>query len=172
MRYYGSKTAKHEYIVVKHSLKGIHTEVLGIRYCDGYGVVAKGSKIHNQLKKIRLAVAEEYPITFLQNVPSVVNDKQVYILWGKSVYDYYLQEKYKAKNKDDIKVILEELPPCTGTTASGVQCKRKALKGTQWCKSHISEHPEIGPELLKSKAKGAERKKVVNKLIKKYIKQD
>ena len=162
----------HEYIVIKHSLKGVNTDVLGIRYRDGYGVVAKGSKTHVQLKRIKLAITEEYPITFLENLACVTNDTQIKYIWGKPVYDYYLKQKFKVEHKDEIKVILDDLPQCEGKTAIGEQCKRKSLTGTEWCKSHLSCHPEIGPELEASKAKGAERKKVVNALIKKYIKQD
>lgn len=144
MRYYCSKRQL-EFIVVKHRLKGINTELVGVRYRDGYGVVALGSKEYNQLKKIPLAVEAEYPITYLINLKCIPNAKEIERVWGKPVYIYYKAVRDRQNNKPE-ELQIDTNPICTYIKSDGSKCKAQSLGYTEYCRHHAVNDNRIKAE--------------------------
>lgn len=174
MRYYASKRiTKQEFIVVKHSLPHFENTVIGVRYREGYAVVAKESPEHKNLKKMRpKAVVKELPITFLENLKSVINDKQVEYIWGKIVYQYYLKKKSQQESGiEKVQEGLNKLPTCAGETQDGTPCKNKIIKGSEYCRKHIYLDPRLKEDFEKMPMLPKKEKKIrIGKLIDKKIK--
>lgn len=173
MRYYNSKNVEREYVVVKHQLKGIDTEILGIRYRDGYGVVAKDSKEYYNLKQIRLAVVAELPIIFLKTLKCITNAAQVKTIWGNAVYVAYKKELTKALKQVEQtqdSVVIEEIETirCEGTTGAGGQCKNDALEGSVFCKKHVHFDKRIAARIIEA---GDIDKTLRKKLIDQWIQE-
>jgi hypothetical protein len=166
--YFGIKNSNREYIVVKHQLPGINTEVLGIKYVDGFGVVARGSKEHLRLKQVRMAVVDEYPITFLSKIKSVVNKVQIKVLWGCDVYRCFLQhEAIKEAQPEEFKGAIET-PFCCANKADGSQCKTASLRDFKHCRSHIEQDEKIKPLIKDMKMMPAtEKRKFITEAIQK-----
>jgi len=143
--YYGVKSSNREYIVVKHQISGISTEILGIRYMDGFGVVAKDSKEHKRLKQVRMAVVDEFPITYLSKVKSVINKAQIKAIWGPDIYRCYLAHADKKEAQPAPLREATELPRCSGTKADGSQCKSAALRDFKHCRTHIESDAKLKP---------------------------
>lgn len=158
MRYYNSKSVEREYIVVKHQLKGIDTEILGVRYRQGYGVVAKDSKEYYNLKQIRLGVVAEYPLTFLKTLQCVTNPAQVRTIWGNHVYVAYVKalaaesQKKEELKEEYIEPVNEPLVKyrCEQLTASGSQCKNDSIDNSCFCKTHIHFDKRIAAKLIEA----------------------
>lgn len=166
--YYGLKNSTREYIVVKHQLNGINTEILGIRYVDGFGVVARGSKEHNRLKQVRMAITDEYPITYLTKIKSVINKAQIKVLWGSDVYRCFLQHEEAKEAKPEPLREAVETPFCCGTTAAGEPCKTAALRDFKYCRAHIEEDPKLQPFIKDMKMMPTqERRKFITEAIQK-----
>jgi len=173
MRYYQSKNVERQYIVVKHQLPGIDTTLLGVRYREGYGVVAKDSKEYYNLKQIKMAIVAELPLTFLKTLKCVLNDSQVKAIWGSAVYAAYKKEISKALKQieeTNESVIIEEIEKhqCEGTTAAGSQCKNDALEGSIFCKKHIHFDTRIAAKLIEA---GNIDKTLRKKLVDEWIKE-
>ena len=164
--YYGIKNSHREYIVVKHQLSGINTEILGIRYVDGFGVVARGSKEHLRLKQIRMAVVDEYPITFLTKIKSVINKAQIKALWGSDVYRCFLQhEAKKEAQPESIKTAIETAF-CCATKADGSPCQTAALRDFKHCRAHIEQDSKLQPYIKDMKMMPTkERRKFITEAI-------
>lgn len=143
--YYGLKNSTREYVVVRHQLSGICTEILGIRYIDGFGVVAKGSKEHKRLRQIKMAVTDEYPITFLTKVKSVINKAQIKVIWGSDVYRCFLQHQVKKEAQPQQLQEVTETARCAGTKADGSECNSKSLKDFTHCRIHIEQDSKLKP---------------------------
>jgi hypothetical protein len=156
MRYYLVKNSiSRNYIVVQHGYRGISTEILGVRYVDGYGVVAKDSKEYKQLKQVRMAIVAEFPITYLRNVRSVINLKQIETIWGKDVYRYFKAQEEQEAEQVEVEDLLKdpEMPiekqieilednkdltlKCKAITKKGNECSNLALVGSEYCQFHI-----------------------------------
>lgn len=169
MRYYTSKNDPREYIVIKHKLSGANVELCGVRYRDGYAVVAKGSKEHQRLKQIRLAVEKEFPITYLRNLKFITNDRQVEIVWGKAVFSYYItKKKAKEEQPEALQTNIENCL-CSGHTALGTSCKNEALKGFLFCRSHVINDLRIQEDLsTKGRLTKREKAQAIGELIEKY----
>ena len=166
--YYGLKNSTREYIVVKHQLSGITTEILGIRYMDGFGVVAKDSKEHKRLKQVRMAVVDEYPITFLRNVKSVVNKAQIKVIWGSDVYRCFLQHEKRQEAKPESLRDILDTPRCVCIKSDGNQCSSKSLKDFKHCRAHIEQDEKIKPYIKDMKLMPTkERRKFITEAIQK-----
>lgn len=166
--YYGIKNSHREYIVVKHQLSGINTEILGIRYVDGYGVVARNSKEHNRLKQVRLAVIDEYPITFLSKVKSVINKSQIKVLWGPDVYRCYLQHEARKEATPKEFHGAVETAFCKANKADGSRCESASLRDFDHCRSHIEQDEKIKPHIQGMKMMpAAEKRKYITEAIQK-----
>lgn len=166
--YYGIKNSTREYIVVKHQLSGITTDILGIRYMDGYGVVAKDSKEHQRLKQIKMAVIDEYPITFLPKIKSVINSAQIKVIWGSDVYRCFLEHQKKKESKPEHLQSAVETPRCIGKKADGNQCGSSALKDFKHCRAHIQHDEKVKPHLGDTKYMPVkQRRKLITEAIQK-----
>lgn len=162
--YYASKGSTREYIVVKHALPGLCTEILGIRYMDGYGVVAKDSKEHLRLKQVRMAVTKELPITFLTNVKSVINRSQIKAIWGADVYRYFM-EMLESKEASPISSKTIERPFCKHEK-EGRKCGNQSLDGFSMCRRHIEFDSKVAPKLSEMQMLPKdEKKKYVDAII-------
>lgn len=172
MRYYGKNLRNLEFIVVKHKLKGLETELLGIRYREGYAVVAKNTKVYQELKKIRNAIDAEFPITHLSKLGCVINDKQIQYIWGKAVYDYYLKEKFKVETTDEVTQRLIDAPECEHIKEDGNKCLSKAIKGSKYCIHHFRFDERVKEDFEKMpKMPKKEKKALIQKLIQEKIRE-
>lgn len=166
MRYYNSKNVEREYVVVKHQLR-IDTELLGVRYREGYGVVAKDSKEYYNLKQIKMAVTVEYPLTKLKTLKCITNPAQVKTIWGVHIYKAYMIELQEARkalviNKEESALNSEapKLTPisvapliklkCEQATKSGEPCKNDAIEASCFCKKHIHFDKRIAAKLIEA----------------------
>ena len=171
-RYYGIKINKNaEFIVIQHAIRGFEGELLGVKYRQGYAVVVKGSKTHKDLNKIKpRPVKAEFNITHLDNLECVINPRQIQYIWGKAVYDYYKKVKFKTDNPTDIRVQLENSPTCKASKKDGSACMNKAIKHSEFCKSHIQFDPRIKDDCEKLGIMPVKEKKIIiNKLIEQKI---
>ena len=142
--YYGLKNSHREYIVVKHQL-AINTDILGIKYVDGFGVVAKGSKEHLRLKQIRMAIVDEYPITFLSKVKAVINKVQIKVIWGSDVYRCFLQHEARKEAQPEVFKNAVETAFCCATKADGQPCGMASLRDFKHCRAHIEQDEKLKP---------------------------
>ena len=166
--YYGIKNSNREYIVVKHQLSGISTDILGVKYIDGFGVVAKDSKEHKRLKQIRMAVIDEYPITYLTKIKSVINKPQIKVIWGSDVYRCFLQHEAKKEARPESIKEAVEAPRCCGIKADGSQCSGGALKSFKHCRAHIEKDDKLQPYIKDMKTMPTkERRKFITEAIQK-----
>lgn len=166
--YYGIKNSHREYIVVKHQLSGISTEVLGIRYVDGFGVVARDSKEHKRLKQIRMAVTDEFPITYLTKVKSVINQSQIKVIWGADVYRCFLQHIARKEAQPEEFQEIVEAPFCKALKADGTQCTRGALRDFTHCRAHIESDEKLQPYIQDMKMMPVkEKRKFITEAIQK-----
>lgn len=166
--YFGVKNSNREYIVVKHQLTGINTDLLGIRYVDGFGVVAKNSKEHLRLKQIRLAVVDEFPITYLTKVKSVINKVQIKSLWGSDVYRCFLQHEAKKEAKPESLQGAVETAFCKGIKADGSSCGSASLRDFDHCRAHIEEDLKLQPFIKNMKLMPVnEKRKFITEAIQK-----
>jgi hypothetical protein len=178
-----------EYIVLKHTLRGVNYVVNGIKFRNGYAVVEKDSKTYIDLKKIPvLRAAMEFPLVFLRKLPFITRPLDVKLVYGADVYVQYLKQldleivkdkeivEVEAKIKKveaEIKHI-EEKNCCYRTERSGNEdlCKEKALEQSPsgYCLRHILEEPrlqELGievPKFIVKKDKWAMKEKVAKQL--------
>lgn len=172
-RYYDVKLKKdHEFIVVKHSLPGYEGEIHGVKYRQGYAVVIKNSRVYRDLKKIRpFAIKEEHDICKLADIKCVINERQIQYIWGKAVYDYYKQVKFKTDNPSDIRTIMENKESCAALTAKGTPCQNKVVDGSTYCIKHIQLDERIKEDCEKmGKMPVKEKKILLRKLIEEKIK--
>lgn len=173
MRYYNSKNVEREYVVVKHQLRGIDTEILGVRYRQGYGVVAKDSKEYYNLKQIKLSVVAEYPLIFLKTLKCITNAAQVKTIWGAHIYTAYRKQldaaSKKAKvNEEPLHIDTEEIATyrCEQLTAAGTQCKNDSISNSCFCKTHIHFDKRIAAKIIEA---GSIEKDLRKKLIDQWI---
>jgi hypothetical protein len=172
MRYYNSKNVEREYVVVKHQLRGIDTEVLGVRYREGYGVVAKNSKEYYNLKKIKLCIVAEYPITALGSLKCVTAPAQIKTIWGANVFNAYkkalAEQAKKEEETQEVKDYIEPLEKiqCEKETAAGTQCKNDAIEHSCFCRVHIHFDKRIAAKLIEA---GDIDKTLRKKLIEQWV---
>lgn len=92
-----------EYIVLRHPLKGINNIVNGVKFRDGYAVVAKDSKSHHYLKKIPvLRKALELPLTHLKKLKFITRISDIKMVYGEDVYLKYLKAEQDAKLANEL----------------------------------------------------------------------
>lgn len=177
MRYYNSKNIEREYIVVKHQLRGVDIEILGVRYREGYAVVAKDSKEYTRLCQIKLAVTAEYPLIKLRTLKCITNNAQVKTIWGQHIYKAYL--KAIKANRDDllelskttkapIEVLELNTAQCSQATKAGDQCKNNSIDGSHFCKKHIHFDARIAAKIIEI---GDIDKTLRSKMVDQWIKE-
>lgn len=79
-----------EYIVIRHPLgNGLNNWLMGVKFCNGVGIVEKGSKVHRSLDKSPiLKKRKEYGLEILPKYG--FRTKDIALIWGKDVYYHYL----------------------------------------------------------------------------------
>lgn len=173
-RYYTKSNTDREFIVVKHKLTKIETTVMGVRYREGYAVVEKDSKVYKSLKTMKMAIDKEFPITYLDTLGCVVNDRQIQYIWGKEIYNYFLSQKLNSESTqpEALREAQAKLPFCEHIKDDGVQCKSKALKVSDYCRSHLQSDERLVEDFaaMPKYMEKADRKKYIDKLIKKLEK--
>lgn len=179
-----------DYIVLKHTLRGVNYVMNGVKFRNGYAVVEKNSKVYNDLRKIPvLKAAQEYPLIFLNKLPFITRPLDVKLVYGADVYVQFLkqldveveknkklQEEQVQKDKieQEIKHV-EEHKRCSYRTISSNEqdlCKEQALEQSPsgYCQRHILHEPklqELGidvPRFIPKKDKTAMREKVAKQL--------
>jgi hypothetical protein len=174
-----------EYIVIKHTLRGVNYTINGVRFRDSYAVVEKDSKTYKNLKQIPvLKGVQEYPLIFLRKLKFVTRPIDVKNIYGADVYVQYLkelntaitQEQEKQKIEKEINHVKQEKLCSYRTVLSGGQelCKGQALEESPsgYCSRHILHEPklqELGieiPKFIIKKEKGEWRNKVIKELAK------
>ena len=177
------------YIVLKHTLRGVNYIINGIKFRHGYAVIEKGSKTYNTLKRIPvLKAAQEFPLVFLRKLSFITRPLDVKLVYGADVFVQYLKVleaelAVEAQNKK-IKIEIEHIATAkcahrTMTTNGKVfeenpLCSHDSLEQspTGYCMRHILYDPklvELGievPKFIEKKKKQAMREKVAAELTK------
>jgi len=147
MRYYTVKCKPRDYVVVKHQVSGINTEINGITYREGYGVVLRNSKEYTQLKHIRLAIASEHPIELLGKLKCVIRPSEIKNIWGNNVYSAYLMA-VKADSERTVPLQdVEKRVYCSHVKEDGTVCKRYRLDKLTTCRFHVLHDPKLSKYL-------------------------
>jgi len=173
------------YILLKHTLKGVNYIINGIKFRDGYAVVEKDSKSYRALKAIPvLKAAKEYPLIMLRQLKFITRPVDVKTVYGADVYLHYLKQLDPQIVKEKVEEVIEqetkhieEHKLCSyRTVASDGKdlCKQKALEQSPagYCMNHIFDEPklvELGievPKFLTKKEKWPAREKVASQLAK------
>jgi len=103
------------YIVIKHSLKGVNNIINGVKFRDGYAVVEKGSKTYFNLKKIpNLKFSKEFPLMYLLKLPFITKILDIKTVFGQDVYRTFLKQwqehqHLQALQKQKEEKLLEQL---------------------------------------------------------------
>lgn len=142
-----------EYIVIKHILRNVNYRIKGVRFRDGFGVVEKGSKIYIDLKRIpQLRKAQEFPLTFLKQLPFITRSRDVEMVYGREVYSKYVRmleleraEKEVVQKEAAEEQHVEEGAKCQFRTVQGTLCKFDAMEKSPsgYCKMHILQDPKL-----------------------------
>ena len=169
-----------DFIVLKHTLRGVNYVINGVKFRHGYAVVEKNSKTYRDLKRIPvLKAAAEHPLTFLRKLSFITRPLDVKIVYGAEVFAQYLKELDKELNKEavekkveqEIKHVVEE-KLCSYKTVKNELCKEKCLEQSPsgYCMRHILEEPrllELGievPKFIPKKEKWETKQKVAEEL--------
>ena len=92
-----------EYIVLRHTLRGVNHIVSGVRFRNSYAVVEKDSKTHKALKKIPvLRRAQEYPLTHLRALKFITRTADIRTVFGQDVYHKFLLAESKQLEVSDL----------------------------------------------------------------------
>lgn len=172
-----------EFVVIKHALKDMNGNLVGVRFRGGYAVVQKGSKTYNQLKMLPLVKNQpEFPLIHLRKLPFIVNAKQVELIYGPVVYREYLKvlhaeidkevferEEKAAEEHVEVQRKCSYIPPSTGKLCQH-DAHEKSPSG--YCKLHLLDDPklsEVGivvPKRMTKQQKREFKEKVASKLDK------
>jgi hypothetical protein len=167
------------YIVIKHTLRGVNYSVQGVKFRDGYAVVEANSKTYNEIKKIPvLRNCEEYPLIYLRKLKFITRTADVRMIYGQDVYRKYievLEEELKKEKEVQVqveeKIHIEESTKCAYRTEQGHLCEMESLakSPSKHCKKHIlldPKLPELGYEVPKFLTK-KERQELKDKISEK-----
>lgn len=149
-----------EFIVLKHTLRGVNYTINGIKFRNGYAVVEKDSKTHRELKRIPvLKGSQEYPLIFLRKLPFITRPNDVKIVFGVDVFFEYnkqlqteiVKETQEKKVENEIKHV-QEHKRCSckrlGTNKKASDndlCAFVALEHSPsgYCLKHILQEPKL-----------------------------
>ena len=176
-----------EYIVLKHTLRGVNYVINGIKFRNSYAVVEKNSKTYVDLKKIPvLRGSLEFPLTFLKKLTFITRPLDVKLVYGADVYVQYLKQldvdnikelELKELNekleKEKTDILHIENKKCSHTTVhTNDLCLFDALEEspTGYCLLHILDEPklvELGidvPRFIPKKDKQSTKEQVAQQL--------
>jgi len=171
-----------DFIVLKHTLRGVNYVINGVKFRNSYAVVEKNSKTYRELKKIPvLKAAAEHPLTFLRKLSFITRSLDVKIVYGAEVYSQYMKQLNEELNKEaveekieqEVKHVAEERL-CSYRTPKEELCKEKCLEQSPsgYCLKHVLEDPrllELGievPRFIPKKEKWDMRRNVAKELTK------
>lgn len=171
-----------DFVVLKHTLRGVNYVINGIKFRNSYAVVEKGSKTYRDLKRIPvLKAAVEYPLTFLRKLNFITRTSDVKAVYGVEVYTHYLkalekelkEEAIQKKVEEEIKHVVEH-KLCSYKTVKNELCSIEAVEHSpsNYCMRHILEDPmllELGievPRFIPKKDKWDKKLKVAEELAK------
>jgi uncharacterized protein (UPF0335 family) len=103
------------YIVIKHSLKGVNHIVNGVKFRDSYAVVEKDSKTYFNLKRVpNLKATKEFPLLYLLELPFITKISDIKTVYGQDVYRTFLKQwqnkqQLQALQKQQEEELLEQL---------------------------------------------------------------
>jgi hypothetical protein len=99
-----------EYVVLRHTLKGINGSIQGVKFRDSYAVVEKNSKVYHSLKKVPVLIAAtEYPLIFLKNLPFITRSNDIKTVYGQEVYTKYLLAEKAFQENEKLRLKAEKL---------------------------------------------------------------
>ena len=167
MRYYNTLNKDIEFIVIQHKIKGTNTEMLGIRYRDGYAVVAKNSKEHVRLRNVPRAICNEYPITYLRQLKFITNTRDIGYIWGRAVQQYYLAKLEAKILEPEEMVLFPEKPHCKGFNKDNSACGNDKLNCSDYCRKHLFLDKRLADDFANRKKfmDSNEKKEFVDGLI-------
>jgi hypothetical protein len=163
-----------DYIVLKHTLRGVNHVINGVKFRNSYAVVEKNSKTYRDLKRIPvLKAAAEHPLTFLRKLPFITRSLDVKIVYGAEVFAQYMKdlnkelakEAIEKKIEQEIKHIVEE-KLCSYKTVKNELCKEKCLDESPsgFCMKRLLEFGIEVPRFIPKKEKWALKNKVAEQL--------
>lgn len=164
-----------EYIIIKHSLRGINYAIKGVKFRDGFGVVEKNSKLYYQLKAMKpTAITTEYPIEFISKLPFITRSRDIEMVFGKDIYYYFINKLNSIKKEEAQKKHIEE-NKCRYIRGTSELCKNPAsdLSPSRYCNQHIVVDPKIedfGIEIPERIFGNDNRKKFKQEVLKKLEK--
>ena len=173
------------YVLLKHTLKGVNYIINGVKFRESFAVVEKDSKTYHGLKAIPvLKAAQEYPLIMLRQLKFITRPVDVKTVYGADVYVQYLKLLTPQIEKEKVEQIIEqetkhieEHKLCSYRTvfSKGQDlCKEKALEHSPsgYCMKHIFEEPKLSelgievPKFLTKKEKWPAKEKVASQLAK------
>ena len=182
MAYYKtvSDSVERDYVVIKHSIPNVNSNVMGVRFRNSWAVVEKNSKLHHRLKKLpMLKNSREEPLSFLKKLTFINRPLDVKLIYGADVYAKYvrLDQAIIKKEEEDLKVLgeklhLEDETKCKFRVESGSFCKSKVHTPeiSSYCPIHLLNDPRLEeinftiPTAMDKKERKAIRKTAMNKL--------
>lgn len=97
------------YIVIRHSLRGINSTICGVRFRESYGVVEKNSKKYYELKRMPVFKGnDEYPLPFLLKLPFITRALDIKQIYGQEIYIKYLQAVEEERQQAELAKQAEE----------------------------------------------------------------
>ena len=139
-----------ELVVIKHALKDMNGNLLGVRFRCGYAVVAKNSKIYNSLKQLPLIKGQpDLPISVLMNTSFISRPMDVLTIYGKEAYNAYMQyveEKLAADKqhaREEAQIAHLEENKCAYQVDKNSMCSHSKVEPSKYCSRHILEDKEL-----------------------------
>jgi len=165
-----------DYIVIRHSLRGVNHKINGVTFRDGYAVVEKNSKTYVNLMKMPvLNNCLELPLISLKDLKFVNRPLDIQNVYGRDVYVTFLKELEKfnkeqkeAQKIETVKKHIEEGIKCKFVASSSNSlCEKSALdcSPSGFCKYHILEDPQL-------ESMGIEIPKFMTKVQRSKVKDD
>lgn len=153
-----------EYVVVKHSLRGINYNIKGVKYRDGFGVVEKDSKAYFELKKIKpAAITSEHSLDFLLKLNFINRSRDIELVYGKDVYHYYVNKIREVQAAEAESKHLKSTK-CKMIVKNGSLCNNEShkLSPSEHCLTHLFQDSKLeevlGTEILIPMGKEAKKK--------------
>lgn len=182
MSYYTTKSSivEKNYVVIRHGIPNVNSQVMGIRFRDGWAVVEKDSKIYFRLRKLpMLKNPVERPLSFLKELPFITRAMDVKLIYGSDVYAKYVTLDKKIKEDEEVQKIeleeklhIEDDTKCRFRLDTGKLC-RHSVQDTavsSYCPLHILKDPRLEeidftiPVALTAKDRKKLRKRAFSKL--------
>ena len=182
MTYYATKSSivEKNYVVIRHGIPNVNSQVMGVRFRDSWAVVEKDSKIYFRLRKLpMLKNPVERPLSFLKELSFINRPMDVKLIFGADVYAKYITLDKKIKQKEEVekvqleeKLHIEDDTKCRFRLETGKLCRHNVQDTavSSYCPLHILKDPRLEeidftvPLALSPKERKKLRKRAFNKL--------